>query len=139
MSLGQPPSRSRPDGNHSNSINVRRDPSFMSSSSQETQRDGSQYGSQPQNTLQIKYSDSNGSLPQSSSFQASQRSLSAKPSISAVIRVPTKDGHILEFDPLLTSPSKLDSIEGITDSAKKQAKEDMFRLVQSALTKWKIS
>lgn len=66
-------------------------------------------------------------------------SMSIRPSISALIRVPTKDGHVLELDPLLTSPSKLDSIEGITDSAKKQAKEDMFKLVQSALTKWKIS
>lgn len=56
-------------------------------------------------------------------------------SFSAFITIPTKDGHLLEFDPLQTSPSALDALEGITDSAKKQAKLDMSRLVQ-AVDKW---
>lgn len=58
---------------------------------------------------------------------------------SAFMRVPTKDGLVLEFDPLSTSPDELDALEGITDSAKKQAKEDMTRLVQTALARWKLS
>ncbi|KAF7979657.1 hypothetical protein HWV62_41637 [Athelia sp. TMB] len=56
----------------------------------------------------------------------------------ALVTIPTKDGHLLEFDPLQTSPGTLDALEGITDSAKKQAKEDMARLVQTAMAKWKI-
>lgn len=57
---------------------------------------------------------------------------------SALIRVPTKDGLILEFDPLLTTPEELDTLEGITDEAKKQAREDMTKLVQAALARWKL-
>ncbi|KAF8895448.1 hypothetical protein BD779DRAFT_1609010 [Infundibulicybe gibba] len=48
------------------------------------------------------------------------------------------DGHLLEFDPLQTSPGTLDALEGITDSAKKQARLEMSRLVQAAVDKWKI-
>lgn len=57
---------------------------------------------------------------------------------TALVTIPTKDGHLLEFDPLQTSPGTLDALEGISDSAKKQAKEEMGRLVQTALSKWKI-
>ncbi|KAL5482783.1 hypothetical protein ACEPAI_9378 [Sanghuangporus weigelae] len=57
---------------------------------------------------------------------------------SAFMRVPTKDGLVLEFDPFSTSPAELDALEGITNSAKKQAREDMTRLVQTALERWKI-
>ncbi|TFY59287.1 hypothetical protein EVJ58_g5875 [Rhodofomes roseus] len=60
-------------------------------------------------------------------------------SLSALVSVPTKDGHVLEFDPLRTSPEEIDALEGITDSAKKQAKEDMARLIQAAMDRWKIS
>ncbi|KAH9042240.1 hypothetical protein EDB85DRAFT_2286024 [Lactarius pseudohatsudake] len=58
--------------------------------------------------------------------------------MAARVAVPTRDGHLLEFDPLLTSPGALDKLEGITDSAKKQAKEDMSRLVKAAVAKWNI-
>ena len=61
------------------------------------------------------------------------------PSFSALVSVQTRDGHVLEFNPLKTSPEELDALEGITDSAKKQAKEDMARLVQGALERWKLS
>ncbi|CCL99257.1 uncharacterized protein FIBRA_01272 [Fibroporia radiculosa] len=60
-------------------------------------------------------------------------------SLSALVSVPTKDGHVLEFDPLRTSPEELDALEGISDGAKKQAKEDMARLIQAAVERWKIS
>ena len=53
--------------------------------------------------------------------------------------VQTRDGHVLEFNPLQTSPEELDALEGITDSAKKQAKEDMARMVQLAVERWKLS
>ncbi|KAF9468580.1 hypothetical protein BDZ94DRAFT_1279669 [Collybia nuda] len=59
-------------------------------------------------------------------------------SFSALVAIPTKDGHLLEFDPLQTSPGALDALEGITDSAKKQARAEMGRLVQAAVDKWKI-
>ena len=58
--------------------------------------------------------------------------------MAARVAFPTRDGHLLEFDPLLTSPGALDKLEGITDSAKKQAKEDMSKLVQAAVAKWKV-
>lgn len=59
-------------------------------------------------------------------------------SFSALVAIPTKDGHLLEFDPLQTSPAALDALEGISDSAKKQARVEMGRLVQQAVDKWKI-
>ncbi|KAF8548925.1 hypothetical protein OG21DRAFT_1479034 [Imleria badia] len=64
--------------------------------------------------------------------------LAAAPSSSALVSIPTRDGHLLEFDPLSTSPRSLDKLVGITDSAKKQAKEEMARLVKEAVRKWVI-
>ena len=58
--------------------------------------------------------------------------------MAARVAVPTRDGHLLEFDPLLTSPGALDKLVGITDSAKKQAKEDVSKLVQVAVAKWNV-
>ena len=79
-------------------------------------------------------------------FPSSQPHLEATPrpipkhvrSFSALVAIPTKDGHLLEFDPLQTSPGALDALEGITDSAKKQARVEMGRLVQATVDKWKI-
>ncbi|OBZ71403.1 hypothetical protein A0H81_08744 [Grifola frondosa] len=65
--------------------------------------------------------------------------LSSMPSASALISVHTKDGHVLEFNPLQTSPEELDALEGISESAKRQAKEDMLKLIQAATERWKIS
>jgi hypothetical protein len=59
-------------------------------------------------------------------------------SFSALVAIPTRDGQLLEFDPLQTSPRSLDALEGITDSAKKHARAEMGRLVQAAVDKWKI-
>lgn len=59
-------------------------------------------------------------------------------SASALVSLPIKDGHLLEFDPLTTSPSALDALVGITDSAKKHAREEMGRLVKEAVRKWVI-
>jgi len=58
---------------------------------------------------------------------------------AAFVAIPTKDGNLLEFDPLMTSPTSLNALEGISDSAKKQAREDMSRLIQAAVDKWKTS
>ncbi|KAI0059542.1 hypothetical protein BV25DRAFT_1889472 [Artomyces pyxidatus] len=68
----------------------------------------------------------------------SQLGSSSSGHLAARVAVPTRDGHMLEFDPLLTSPAALDTLDGITDSAKKQAKEDMSKLLQAAVAKWNI-
>ncbi|PPQ65846.1 hypothetical protein CVT26_000780 [Gymnopilus dilepis] len=73
------------------------------------------------------------------SIEATPRPLpSHTRSFSALVAIPTKDGHLLEFDPLQTSPRALDALEGISDSAKKQAKIEMGRLIQAAVDKWTI-
>ncbi|KAI0050423.1 hypothetical protein FA95DRAFT_1555758 [Auriscalpium vulgare] len=59
--------------------------------------------------------------------------------VAARVAVPTRDGAVLEFDPLLTSPAALDKLEGLSASAKKQAKEDMRALMQAAVAKWNLS
>ncbi len=89
-----------------------------------------------------QHSRTNSQTIQSHSRSNSQSSIaqsqSATSSQQLLVRVPTKDGHVLEFDPLTTAPEELDALQGITASAKKQAKDDMIRLVHSALAKWKI-
>jgi hypothetical protein len=113
-------------------IVIRRDPSFVTA--------GSTTPGNPNHQVRHR-SDS-----QSQNHQPHSRSNSRPGAITAThsgqmaarVAVPTRDGHLLEFDPLLTSPSALDKLEGITDSAKKQAKEDMSRLVKAAVAKWNI-
>ncbi|KAL1748007.1 hypothetical protein HDZ31DRAFT_60709 [Schizophyllum fasciatum] len=57
----------------------------------------------------------------------------------SVITLATTDGHVLEFDPLMNSPSDLDALEGITNSAKREARREMTRLVSATMEKWKIT
>nr|GAT58799.1 predicted protein [Mycena chlorophos] len=52
------------------------------------------------------------------------------------ITLSTTDGHVLSFDALQASPGQLDALEGISDSAKKQARQEMRILVQAAVDKW---
>lgn len=79
------------------------------------------------------------SIRQDSNTEATPRPLpSHTRSFSALVAIPTKDGHLLEFDPLQTSPRAIDALEGISDSAKKQAKIEMGRLIQATVDKWKI-
>lgn len=54
------------------------------------------------------------------------------------VTVPTVDGFFLEFNPLLVSPGALNELEGITEDAKKHAREEMVRLVKEAVSKWTI-
>ncbi|KAH6912557.1 hypothetical protein BKA70DRAFT_1183696 [Coprinopsis sp. MPI-PUGE-AT-0042] len=70
--------------------------------------------------------------------EATPRPIKHTRTFSAMVAIPTKDGHMLEFDPLQTSPGALDALEGITQSAKKQARMEMGRLVQAAVDKWKL-
>ncbi|KAL4251803.1 hypothetical protein ABKN59_004639 [Abortiporus biennis] len=65
--------------------------------------------------------------------------LQPAPKAAALVSVPTHDGHILEFDPLHTSPAEIDALEGISESAKKQAKDDIARLVMQAVERWKLT
>lgn len=140
-------------GKRASTIIVRRDPSFsfapqpngriplsrntshssLATASQPTtnSQSHSQPRSQPSSSQLTQHS-SSSSVP---SHPPSSQSFSQA---SAVVRVPTRDGHLLEFDPLLTSPDELEALQEITASAKKQAKEDMTRLVHAALAKWKI-
>lgn len=57
----------------------------------------------------------------------------------ARIALPTKDGHFLDFDALEASPGELDRLEGISDSAKKEAREEIQRLVWEAGVRWRIA
>ena len=134
-------------------IIVRRDPSTFTSDSsrtdsqlsfyatQESSKIHSQEQSQSYSTKPPSYS---SQFPQPPTAQAFLEVHTPKPipnhtrSFSAVVAIPTKDGHLLEFDPLQTSPGALEALEGITDSAKKQARTEMGRLVQAAVDKWKI-
>ncbi|KAH9846105.1 hypothetical protein C2E23DRAFT_872536 [Lenzites betulinus] len=75
----------------------------------------------------------------SGASNSAEVSIATAPSVSALLSVQTKDGHVLEFNPLQTSPEELDALEGITDSAKKQAKEDMARLIQVTMQRWRLS
>jgi len=56
------------------------------------------------------------------------------------IKVPTKDGSILEFDPLATSVGDLELLEGVGDDAKRRAKEELQELstLMARLGKWRI-
>ena len=45
----------------------------------------------------------------------------------------------LEFNPFETTPGEIDALEGISEAAKKQAKEDIARLVMQAVERWKIT
>jgi len=134
-----------------NSIVIRRDPSVSlvpSSSSQTTfSQTHSQANSQTQNhnrthsRTATRVPEPPVPKPATPSLLPSS-SLSSLPSSSsarAVVAISTSDGHVLEFDPLQTSPRALDALVGITDSAKKQAREEMGRLVQAAVNKWSIA
>jgi hypothetical protein len=118
-------------------IIIRRDPSSVVASASnmsnglnnhhQAERPRNASNSQSQTQPQLVHSHSDSRPVGSSTIAAAAR-----------VAFPTRDGHLLEFNPLLTSPGELDKLEGITDSAKKQAKEDMSKLVQAAVAKWKV-
>ncbi|KAG2140263.1 uncharacterized protein EDB93DRAFT_1162341 [Suillus bovinus] len=118
-----------------NSIVIRRDPSVSLVPSSSTQTTFSQTHSQADSQTQ-NHNRTHALLAHGSS---SLSSLPSSSSARAVVAISTSDGHVLEFDPLQTSPRALDALVGITDSAKKQAREDMGRLVQAAVSKWSIA
>jgi len=53
------------------------------------------------------------------------------------ITIPTAKGQVLQFDPISMSPGSFEKLPGLTDSAKKHAKDEMMRIVQN-LAKWHI-
>ena len=113
-------------------IIIRRDPSSVVASASDTSNGLN-------HNHRVERSRSNGNLQSQTQPQLVQsRSDSHPASMAARVAVPTRDGHLLEFDPLLTSPGALDKLEGITDSAKKQAKDDMSKLVKAAVAKWTV-
>ncbi|KIY47065.1 hypothetical protein FISHEDRAFT_75095 [Fistulina hepatica ATCC 64428] len=86
---------------------------------------------------------SSSTLPAPSSSQSfvtparkgHQRTLSRARS---VISLSTTSGHVLEFDPIANSPRDIDALEGITDSAKRDVKLEMSRLVLATAQKWTV-
>jgi hypothetical protein len=126
-----------------NSIVVRRDPSFLASTSSKPPPNGFHSRNTSQ-TTPFSSGIQSHSRTQSQTSNTSQQSLNSQtplqhrfPATSQVqVTVPTKDGFFLQFNPLTVSPGALDELEGITDSAKKQAREDMANLVQEAVHKW---
>ncbi|KAF9233369.1 hypothetical protein BU15DRAFT_90373 [Melanogaster broomeanus] len=112
-----------------NSIVIRHDPSVTIGSTSSTQP-------QQNGTTSRTHSRANSADAERSSL-SHQRTPSRRhlPSVhsassSALVSIPTKDGHILEFDPLSTSPRALEKL--------KEAREEITRLVTEASRKWVI-
>jgi len=127
-----------------NSIIIRRDPSIAFNS---TLNSHCRANSQSDSHTTSHISTQNTSIYSTSRYPTThplhEAYVTPKPTIprsfSALVSIPTKDGQVLEFDPLQTSPGAIDVLEGITASAKKQAKAEMGRLVQATVDKWKIT
>lgn len=60
--------------------------------------------------------------------------------VALSIKVLTKDGSTLEFDPLVTSAGDLELLDGVSDDAKRRAKEELQELsgLMARLGKWRI-
>ena len=129
----------KPNGSESgrnNSIFIRRDPSFTTTTNGVDSRTDSHVRSSKANS-RTKLGSNLHPPPTTPKPPSRSNSHSALPP-AALVSIPTKDGHLLEFDPFQTSPGALDALDGITASAKKQVKEDVGRLVQAAVDKWKL-
>ncbi|KAF7346226.1 Nbl1-Borealin-N domain-containing protein [Mycena sanguinolenta] len=93
----------------------------------------------PQTQSQSQPAHSQPTEPTAVATPAAPRPLSHTHSQSTMpITLATKDGYKLLFDALQTSPGEIDALEGISDSAKKQAREEMRMLVRAAVDKWTI-
>ncbi|KAJ7780583.1 hypothetical protein DFH07DRAFT_435710 [Mycena maculata] len=89
--------------------------------------------------LQFKFPQSHSQPAEPTETSAARRPFTHSRSQSTLpITLSTTDGHLLAFDALQTSPGELDALEGISDSAKKQAREEMRMLVRAAVDKWTI-
>ena len=119
-------------------ISVKRDPSYLDAHSR-TNSQTSIFS----NTHSRTNSEHNIPPPSSQATQLDEPDTPKRPASSFTksysVTISTKDGHLLEFDPLLTSPGQLEALEGVSNSAKKQARHDMGRLMQAAVEKWKIA
>lgn len=98
--------------------------------------------SRPGHSRNVSRTETNGFKPNRNNHPPNgERSSGPAPllSLSAFVSVPTNDGLILEFDPLRTSPGEIDALEGISESAKQQAKEDLAHMIRTAMDRWRIS
>lgn len=119
------------------------DPSHPSSSSQHSRSsseatDPTMHQSQPNPTSHAPFTPPQHSYSQPLPQRPDVTPLPGTLTRSYSVKISTKDGHLLEFDPLQASPGSLDALEGITASAKKKAREDIGRLVLEASEKWRI-
>jgi hypothetical protein len=76
------------------------------------------------------------------SYNASYSMASTSTAVSshssgAMITVATSRGQTVQFDPLATSPGSLERMPDLTESAKKQVRDDTARIIQ-ALGKWRL-
>lgn len=129
-----------------NSIIIRRDPSVSLVPSSSSQQSFSQIHSRANSQTQPHHTHSRMTAfvpepptPKPATPALPPSSLPSSSSARALVAISTSDGHVLEFDPLQTSPRAIDALVGITNSAKKQAREEMGRLVQAAVSKWSIT
>jgi hypothetical protein len=127
----------RSESGRTNSIFIRRDPSFTTTTNGVDSRTDPHVHSSKTNPRTNPGPNPHPLLPTTPKPPSHSNSHAVLPP-AALVSIPTKDGHLLEFDPLQTSPGALDALDGITASAKKQAKEDVGRLVQAAVDKWKV-
>ncbi|KIM28906.1 hypothetical protein M408DRAFT_125196, partial [Serendipita vermifera MAFF 305830] len=79
----------------------------------------------------------NPSYSMASSASTSTAVSNSSSGSGALITVATHKGEMIQFDPLLTSPGTLERMPDLTDSAKKQVRDDTARIVQ-ALAKWRL-
>jgi hypothetical protein len=123
-------------------INIRRDPSLVSSHHSRS-RTMSQTSAASALHSRTKSSNRTAALSTAHAQNHSTADLllpsSQGPQLAALISLPTSDGHLLEFDPIRTSPGQLDALDGITDSAKRGAREEMGRLMKMVTEQWKIN
>jgi len=69
------------------------------------------------------------------SSRSSSSTAHSTSSTGPMITIPTTKGQVLQFDPISMSPGSFEKLPGLTDSAKKHAKDEMLRIVQN-LAKW---
>jgi hypothetical protein len=94
------------------------------------------HGLRRESSIRVKKSSSFLNGPKGSKTLRGQPSAVLKQ--GGVILVPTTDGHDLEFDPFITTPTEIDALEDVSDSAKKRAKEEVFAFISAQMAKWTL-
>ncbi|KAH8824941.1 hypothetical protein DL96DRAFT_1611334 [Flagelloscypha sp. PMI_526] len=117
-------------------------------------KDSSTISGDPSSSQDVTDPSSSQTPTEPTSSQSSSHSLPLQPSghglglrtpvsrttsFTGMVTIPMKDGGQMEFDPFRTSPGALDALEGVTDSAKKHARDEMSKLIHAAMNKWHVT